>query len=250
MISENMLFTSGSGDVDDASSDTNEKVPGQAQRNRSDILGIRLLSVALVSTMLTFTFYALVTEGVIDISPPYPSEETPLTLQTWGITWNREYETGIVGHEPGLNYSDLYMTFKWHQEGGSFTWSGLSITGDFINASTFTPPSTIEAAEAMNTIAEVVYGIDGSPAQVFTCCIVSDVTNASRFNFGDSISFVHLVFIDGELSSTGFPDDGSTFEVVLESVGELRTVEGYGFAVHDGDLYSWVDHGPVDDPLS
>jgi hypothetical protein len=236
--------------VNDPSVGTNESGPARTPRNRSDIVRIRLLSIVLVVTILTFTFYALVAEGVIDMSPPYPSEDTSLTLQTWGVTWTREYEIGIEGGEPGLNYSDMTMTFRWHVEGGSTTWTTPFAIDDFVNVSTFTPPSTMEAAEAMNNIAEVVHGIDGEEAHVFTCYIVSDETDPYRFNLGDSISLVHIIFIEGEFSSTGFPDDGSTYEVVLDSVGEISTSGGYGFAVHDGRLYSWLDHGPVDDPLS
>ena len=66
---------------------------------------------------------------------------------------------------------------------------------------------------------------------------------------GDTISFVHIVLRDGSVSSVGFPED-TVYELELYCTAGAEVREGYGIAVHDGQLYSWIDQGPIDDPLS
>lgn len=215
-------------------------------------MALKGLSIILVIVLVMFTFYILIAEGVIDFSDPYPSEETPLSIQPWGLTWDRHIE--FIPYDDqiaGLNYSSLTYYFTRYDEGGSIGIGGALDVGTFIDVETFVPPTTVEEAEAMSTALDSTYGDDGVPVHAFTCYFISDQTDSLRFNQGDSISLVHLIFKDGVLSSTGF-EEGCTYEFELRfDDGDGGGIyEGYGFAVHDGELYSWFDHGPIDDPLS
>lgn len=235
--------------MDPKTPDTSQQAPERMTRSPADVLKIKVLSTLLALTLLAFTFYVLATEGVIDLSPPYLSEDTPLALQTWGVTWEREYDEGYgIDEIPGLNYSSMTYSFTEYGDGWtSTTYGPLSV--EYIDLETFVPPTTVEAAEAMNYMGGMGYWEDGHEIHVITCYFVSDDTDVLRFNKGDSISLARLTFVDGTLSSYGFEED---FVCDIELCWEegYGILMAYGFAVHDGELYSWVDSGPIDDPLS
>jgi len=235
--------------MDSNSMDTGQQVSIQPPRSSSDVLKIRILSVMLALVVVSFAFYILVSEGMIRSSPPYPSEDTPLTLQPWGVTWNREYEMTIGDLPPGLSYSDMYIHLTRYDEGGLMGWESPFATGEFINLSTFEVPATIEVAEESNWLGHSIYWENGLEVHAFTCYFVYDDTDSLNFNIGDTISFFHLVFENGTLSSSGFEED-IVYEIELAYDGHGSIYEGYGFAVHNDKLYSWIDRGPIDDPLS
>lgn len=224
-------------------------VQAPVPRDPSDVIRTRVLSALLVAVLFAFAFYVLVAEGVLDLSPPYPSEDTPLKLQAWGLTWDREYELTIEGLDPGLNYSDLSISLTRYEEGSVSGWASAFVLTGFVDVEDFVPPDTVEGAIALGWLGHSISGADGVETHVITGYFVSDRTDPWNFNIGDSISLVHLVFADGELSHIGFEED-VVYEVEVVYDGAGTAYEGYGFAVQGGDLYSWVDHGPVDDPLS
>lgn len=217
-------------------------------RSPSDVLKIRILSILLVLVLVAFGFYALASEGVFD--PPYPSQDTPLTLQPWGVTWSRSFNETLGLVTPIWAYDDMSVALKEYDEGGMAWTSGPFLLGESIEVSAFVPPATVEEAEEMSWLGRLMYSDYGVEVDVFTVYFVSDHTDPDVFNRGDTISFVHLIFRDGSLSSVGF-EEGIIYEIVLmcETNG-LTSREGYGLAIEDGKLYSWMDRGPVDDPLS
>lgn len=224
--------------------------PDAPEKEGAESMGVKALSVLLVVVVVMFAFYVLVAEGVIDFSPPYPSEDTPLVLQSWGVTWVREYEMVIDDLPAGLNYSDMSISLTEYQEGSTSGWSSTLLTGGPLDPDGFTPPDTIEEAdEMMNWVHHSSYWLDGEEVHVITSYFIFDETDSLRFNIGDSISLVRLVFTDDGTPAGGFPED-IVYEVELYYDGHGSIYSGYGFAVHGGELYSWIDRGPVDDPLS
>jgi hypothetical protein len=225
----------------------------QPSRNPSDILKIRVLSVLLVLTLIAFAFYVAVTADIFDDEPPYPSETTPLTIRSWGITWDWGDANVSDLSVCRFEYDNMSYDFDIYDVAGSGSISGRSgpfVVGEFIDLEDFVVPETLEEAEELSHLSWVSFWEDGVEMNVIDCYFVSDHTNSLEFNRGDSISFVHLVYADGVLSSTGF-QEGPTYEISLKVFENAEFVEeGYGFAVDGGDLYSWVDHGDVDDPLS
>jgi hypothetical protein len=232
------------------SDDVAQKDSAQSPRKQSDVLKIRILSALLAFVLIAFTFYVLATEGLLDNSPPFPSEDTPLTIQSWGITWEREYEEVIDDAPPGLEYCNMSTAFTIYDIGyGSIGRAKSIIVGEFIDVDTFVVPTTMEEAEELCPLSSSAYWDGESEIRVIDYYFISDDTDSLRFNFGDSISLVHLEFEDGVLTTVGF-QEGLVYEIELIYEGVMSICGGYGFAVHDGELYSWLDHGPVDDPLS
>ncbi|HIH01779.1 TPA: hypothetical protein HA259_06885 [Thermoplasmata archaeon] len=212
---------------------------------------IRTLSVLLAIALASFAFYAVKMEGVFDPSEsPYPSEETPLVLQQWGITWNRDFNETLNGEIAVWAYANITLSLTEYMENGSSKRTNALSVEAFMDVSGFSAPATLEEAEDMANAQHYAYFDGGVEVDVLTVYFVSDTTDPEVFNRGDTISFVHLIYLDGELSSAGFEEEVVyAIELTCEVAGQTAQ-ERYGIAVHDGTLYSWIDHGPVDDPLS
>jgi hypothetical protein len=219
-------------------------------RRPSDVLKIRILSVALVLVLVAFALYGLASDEFSDASEePYPMEDTPLTLQSWGVTWSREFNELFVD-APFWAYADMSISLTVYSDDGSTgSYSAFSL-GEFITVSVFSVPTTLDEAEDLPLLEHTTYYEDGVEVCSLTGYFVSDATNPEVFNSGDTVSFIHIVFRNGVVSSVGFTED-VVYEIELYcSAGGQEAREGYGIAVHDGLLYSWIDHGPIDDPLS
>ena len=214
----------------------------------ADVLKIRILSIALATVLVAFSFYVLVSEGAFD--SPYPSQNTPLTLQPWGVTWSRSHNETLNGEIPIWAYTNITVALTEYREDSISGCSGPFDIGESIDVSDFVPPTAVEGAEEMSWLGHLIYYEDDVEVHLFTTYFVSDRTDRDVFNGGDTVSFVHLVYKDGSLSSVGFEED-IVYEIELTcAVSGLTTQEAYGLAVHDGVLYSWIDRGPIDDPLT
>ncbi|HIJ16790.1 MAG TPA: hypothetical protein HA364_03305 [Thermoplasmata archaeon] len=214
------------------------------------MLKIRILSILLALVLVAFTFYVIASEGYLDNPTPYPSEDTPLTLESWGLTWDREFEESINDDPPGLEYCNMSISFtEYDLSAGSTGRTNSIMVVEFIDADTFVAPTTEEEAEELCPLSWTTYWDGESEIRVIDCYFISDNTDTLRFNTGDSISLVHLEFKDGVLTTVGF-QEGLVYEIEFIYEGVMTIQGGYGFAVQDGELYSWLDHGPVDDPLS
>lgn len=220
------------------------------QRMPSDVLKIRILSVLLVLVLVVFAIYGLASEGVFDKpDDPYPSEDTPLTLQSWGVTWSRDFNES-VNDVPVWAYADVWVSLTKYLDHGSMEWYSPFHCGEFIEIAAFTVPTTLDEAEDLPFLESTVHLDNGVEVHSMTAYFISDTSDPEVFNAGDTLSFIHIVFRDGSVSSVGF-EENVVYEIGLGcTFGGGGTSEGYGIAVHDGQLYSWIDHGPVDDPLS
>jgi len=226
--------------------------PGRNEppRRPSDVLKIRILSVVLVLVLVAFALYGLASEGVFDEpDDPYPMQDTPLTLQSWGVTWNRDFNESL-NEVPFWAYASIsiYMT-EYRDDGSTGRYCPFSCE-EFIEISAFSVPATLDEAESLPLLGYSIYFDGEVEVRSLTAYFVSDATDPEVFNAGDTFSFVHIVFRDGSVSSVGFLED-IVYELELYcTAGGQEAREGYGIAVHDGQLYSWIDHGPIDDPLS
>lgn len=224
--------------------------PMHPTRDPSDARKIRILSASLIVVLALVIAYAIVSSGVFE--PPYPSEDTFLAIQPWGVTWDEDGIEGLIGicalHSP--EYSNLTIAFTEYTEGSTQKSSGPFITGEFIDIEDFVAPASVEEAEELTQLMHIMYLEDEKEIDMFTGYFVSDHTDSQEFNLGDVIAIVNLVFEDGTLASIGF-DEGTTYEVELYYEFEYGSAySGFGFAVDGGELYSWLDRGEEDDPLS
>lgn len=219
----------------------------------SDLLKIRILSVLLAVTLIAFASYVAVTSDLFDDESPYPSETTPLTIRSWGVTWDWEDANVVDLSVSRYEYDNMSYEFDIYNVDGAGSiskHSGPFVVGEFVDLDDFVVPETPEEADGLSHLSWVSFWEDGVEMVVIDCYFVSDHTDGFEFNRGDIISFVHLVYADGVLSATGF-EEGPTYEISLSVFEDAELAEeGYGFAVDGGDFYSWVDHGDVDDPLS
>lgn len=231
---------------------TEPRQPGRNEppRRPSDVLKIRILSVVLVLVLVAFALYGLASEGVFDEpDDPYPMQDTPLTLQSWGVTWSRDYNESL-NDVPFWAYANISVSMTEYLDGITIGRCSPFSCEEFIDISAFSVPATLDEAEDLSPLGYSIYFDGEVEVRSLTTYFVSDATDPEVFNAGDTISFIHIVFRDGSVSSVGFPED-IVYELEFYCMaGGMEAREGYGIAIHDGQLYSWIDQGPVDDPLS
>jgi ribosomal protein L40E len=179
---------------------------------------IFILSVVLMLALVTILAQALDLGQYFE--PPYPSEETPLTLAENGIVWTAASDPHYV--------STNYSLMRWH-------WSNQFSGFD-------RPLANLSNQQTLGS------GTQASVDVVYAR--ITDILGDGEFNIGDQILF------NGQDAWNEFPVEGTIYRLALIYVGwngewEDDCFEGnfdifywgeYSCAVDDGKFYSWRSH--------
>lgn len=171
----------------------------------------------------------------------YPSEDTPLVLQSWGISWIRG--------QGGTDDSYLAPPFN----GLQLEWAEFPLTVSYgtapLNTTTSLPSiADFELPGNLTVLFETYHiawhsddTVDGvrvhGPYGVF----VTDENENGLFDYGDAISLFHGVYENGTLVHEGFRGN-MEFGVALTISGAGIGMEGplqFKYAIHHGELYAW-----------
>jgi len=206
-----------------------QTIPSAAEQRRHYFIimgALVIVTFLVVSTVIVLTW---------PLYPPYPDESTPLELQTWGVTWTRNFIQKIDGKD-GIDYTSMYVRFGvTHEHGyeilGFPAWHALNM--DFAEFSAPANPMMLADMERISNgnLSELdhllwVVGI-----------FITDDEDDGRFGYEDSICLFRMVYENGELVQQGFDED-VMYLIGLE-YGESHGV-AFEFAVHRGNLYSWA----------
>ncbi|MBE0518905.1 MAG: hypothetical protein IH630_06760 [Thermoplasmata archaeon] len=203
------------------------------QVNRRMLYGILALAVA-VSVALAGILYYLDAHR-------YPSEQTPLVLHSWGISWVMEQEDPdhLFLVSPFENISLLWTDF-----GGSYYGSPpLNSTFPRVSISEFELPDNVTTLfetyivgwHSDNTVNGVriigAYGV-----------FVTDENENGLFDYGDAISLFYGVYENGTLTQHGFESD-TEYGIGLNPAGNLLHASiQFKYAIHHGRLYAWASN--------
>lgn len=167
----------------------------------------------------------------------YPSEDTPLVLQPWGITWINEQDDS-----DGLDQLQLFGDLRlWWSSDPSSTSSStpplncttsLSSTAEFeLSLNVTTLSETYSVGWISDCLSDPTLGINVvAPHGVF----IVDANENGLFDKGDSISIFRGVYENDTLMDEGFRNDVE-YGIALEPGLEFM------FAIHHGKLYAWQD---------
>lgn len=188
-----------------------------------------LLVVAVVSTVAVVV--AASVAYYLDVHR-YPSEETPLVLQSWGISWTRESEDTSV-----LQFESLQL---WWSESPSRQAVGGSLNNSPILSSTaeFELPNNLTTLYETYPISWISDSLSDptlsfNAVRPFVIFIVDENENG-LFDIGDIISLACGIYENGKLTRQGFLSD-------TEHGIALEPGQQFMYAIHRGELYAWAD---------
>lgn len=198
--------------------------------NRRTLYGILALSVAVTLVSVGVFYY-------LD-AYRYPSEETPLVLHSWGISWVRG-QADLYQYD--LNPPFENMSLCWtEQDGQGFQTSPLNSTFARANMAEFELPENLTTlvetylpiAHSDNTVNGVriigVYGV-----------FVTDENENGLFDYGDAVSLFCGVYENGTLSQQGFPGE-TEYGIGLGAYSIYSSHIQFNYAIHNGRLYAWT----------
>jgi hypothetical protein len=160
-------------------------------------------------------------------APPYPDEETPLTLTADGVTWTMDNSHVLIVNGSYFGYN--HLRFIWGEDGpiGKGYWGG------------YVANDSEQQQLDMNSSATVEAGIGGTSLDdaanwTWYDLVIKDVHGDGAFTPEDSITF--------RMRSTSIvplvEDTVYTFAMIYLEDGTAPLGE-YSCAVHDGKFYSW-----------
>ena len=203
--------------------------------NRRALYAIAALAVAAAVVLAGVAYY-------LDVYR-YPSENTPLVLRSWGISW--VMEQGEPNHwylaAPFENLS-LYYTPDFSIGYGT---SPLNSTFARASISEFELPSNVTALFETYLIPwhsdDTVNGVRIIGAYgVF----ITDENENGLFDYGDAISLFYGVYENGTLTHQGFQNN-TEYGIGLNPSGDtLHASVDFKYAIHHGKLYAWGSNWP------
>jgi len=204
--------------------------------SRRMLYGIVALAIAVAVASASTAYY-------LDIHR-YPSEDTPLVLYSWGISWIREQVDPDVWY-PAPPFGSIRLVFT-DSPGYAMGTAPLNSTstGASVAATEFELPSnmtvlfetylvpwhTDEIVNGVRTFG--VYGI-----------FVTDENENGLFDYGDSISLFYGVYQNDALTHQGFQSN-TEYSMALEltDAGGMEGPIQFKCAIHHGKLYAWESY--------
>jgi len=157
--------------------------------------------------------------------PPYPSEDTPLSVVSGGVKYTRNYNMTFVGdYESGLLYSEHKIAWRYDTGGGG----GGGPSGPLIDQSDQDELNTGANATVRSQFIMSMSPWYDSP-QLNMNLSITDTTGDGVFGFGDYIVF------EGAPST-----EGIVYTIGLVWLGPGTMYEEWSYAFHDGKFYSWM----------
>jgi len=146
--------------------------------------------------------------------PPYPSEDTPLSITEDGVVWTTSFDV----HHTATNYT--FMRWTWGEIVGGIGWGVTRPLANLANQQVLSSGTQVSV--------DAVYAT------------ITDILGDGEFGTGDQILFrCHDMGSD-------FPVEGAVYRMALVYIGwdgvNLNLV-GWGeycCAVDDGRFYSWA----------
>jgi hypothetical protein len=188
----------------------------------------RAMQIILCLSVVLVLILVVVLVQALDLSdpfaPPYPSEDTPLSLTTTGVTYTMDNTVTHYGSYP--NYTSL--RFHWGEVGPSGNGALWGLVADEIE----------QQRLSMNSSAtvEVFVAAQGAvPEWISYYLVIKDVQGNGVFENGDSITF------RTNSSSILAPLEDRVYIISLAFIddGWGRGLGEYSCVVHGGKFYSW-----------
>lgn len=151
--------------------------------------------------------------------PPYPSDDTPLTLTSSGVIWTMDRDISVDGE---FKYANIYFT--WGNE--TSRWAGPLVNDSEQEALSQGIPISIEAS----------YGAQGTTEGVWIqiSTIQSELTGDGDFGLGDGVEFA------ARPTPNSLVAEDEVKIVALIYLGNVTVPLGeYSYVVHNGKFYSW-----------
>jgi len=201
--------------------------------NRRTLYAVAAVAVVAVVVVAGVAYY-------LDLHR-YPSEDTPLVLQSWGISWIRGQE-GTDDSYLAPPFSGLQLEWAEFPLTVSYGTAPLNTTTAVSSIADFELPSNLTVLFETYRVAwysdDTVNGVRiHGPYGVF----VTDENENGLFDYGDVISLFHGIYENGTLVRHGF--EGNTeYGVALVLSGVGVGMEGplqFKYAIHHDKLYAW-----------
>lgn len=168
----------------------------------------------------------------------YPSEDTPLVLQSWGISWIREQEDPDI-LDPAQPFESLRLLWSRSPSTEAYGTPPLNRTNFLSSTAEFEFPANLTALdETYSTswqadwLSDPTLNINAiAPCVIF----IVDENGNGLFDYGDIISLARGIYENGTLTQQGFLS-GTEYGIGLEPGLQFK------FAVHHGKLYAWGDN--------
>ena len=183
--------------------------------SRRMLYGIVALAIAVAVASASTAYY-------LDVHR-YPSEDTPLVLYSWGISWIREQVDPDVWYPaPPFGSIQLVFTDSPAHAMGTAPLNSTS-TGASVAATEFELPSNMTV--------------------VFETYLVpwhTDENENGLFDYGDAISLFYGVYQNDALTLQGFQSN-TEYSIALEltDAGGMEGPIQFKCAIHHGKLYAW-----------
>ena len=205
--------------------------------NRRTLSVISALGVAAVVLMAGLAYY-------LDVHR-YPSENTPLVLQSWGVTLVRKQPEEDYGASPPP-FANISLTWSRGYDYGAYGSPLLSMVKQF-NASGFSLPEDIESYYSMGITGWFSDDlIDGVRVIGSYGIFITDHDGDGLFDYGDAVSLVASVYEDGVLTHQGFYPN-TVYMIALGPYNASYSAGHYDpwqfkYAIHHERLYAWEYH--------
>lgn len=202
------------------------------------------LIVVLVVALVIISTTALVFALDRFFEPPYPSEETPLSLVDGGVMWTQSVNITVdehhISYNPQVsgpysgesNMSYLDFRFQWEIVDTPGSW-GAWVGGILVNESDLDMLSAGSRAVFVSPVGGYLESVNGSLVEAIVFLRITDVLGDGVFGIGDTIEFM-----DSGQVGEPLPED-TVYTVALAYLGARVLSWEYSFAVHNGDFYTW-----------
>jgi hypothetical protein len=204
------------------------------QINRRILWIIAALGVTTVVVLAGVAYY-------LDLHR-YPSENTPMTVQPWGISFIRERPDAEFDSTPPP-FANITLAWSEGWKNGVASSPMLS-TARQLNISDFGLPDDLESFIDLNITGWTSdYIIEGvrvlGPSGIF----ITDFDADGLFDYGDAVSLVTCIYEDGVLTHQGYYPN-TVYMFALNAHGGAGHYDPWQFkyAIHHENLYAWENY--------
>ena len=197
--------------------------------NRRMLHGVLTLSVVVAVASAGILYY-------LD-THRYPSEETPLVLRSWGISWVMEQG---VPYQSFLESRFDNVSLWWTEyDGSGYGTSALDSTFPRMNMLEFELPDNVTRLfETYVVIWHSDETVDGVRIIGAYGGFVTDDDGDGLFDYGDAVSLFWGVYENGTLTRHGFAED-TEYGIGLCPPQHTYSIQ-FKYAIHHGKLYAWA----------
>lgn len=201
---------------------------------------IALLGTVFVLAMIVLVFY--LAAGLFDMSPPFPSGDTPLTRSGEGVLWGYRATDYFSNLQTPFSNASFFIAYpgEW---GTTFEKSHTGYASGTFNASRvlFDDHQDFDYADAGSFL---ISGKDTAQGVVWSTfwILINDSDSNGRWGPGDELVIFSCSTLNGTVIKEGFMEDteyavGIEFPPVNQNAGMISE---WHFAFHKGKLYSWL----------